>query len=250
MINPFSLLNKTILVTGASSGIGRGIAIGCAQFGAKLVITGRNNDRLEETLSLLEGSGHQNVVADLSIQEDMDDLVARCPEINGVVHCAGIPKICPVKRLKREILYDIINTNEIAPILLTSALLKSNKIQRNSSIVFIASVAGVFTAGCVGDSDYAATKGALSGFSMTAAKELGSQQIRVNTICPGMVDTPILAQANGLMSEDEEKRRIAPYPLKRLGKIEDITYGAIYLLSDASSWVTGINLAIDGGVHL
>lgn len=250
MINPFSLVSKTILVTGASSGIGRGIAVGCAQFGAKLVITGRNNDRLEETLSLLEGSGHQNVVADLSVQEDMDDLVARCPEINGVVHCAGIPKICPVKRLKREILYDIINTNEIAPILLTSALLKSNKIQRNSSIVFIASVAGVFTAGCVGDSDYAATKGALSGFSMTAAKELASQQIRVNTICPGMVDTPILAQANGLMSEDEEKRRIAPYPLKRLGKIEDIAYGTIYLLSDASSWVTGINLAIDGGVHL
>jgi NAD(P)-dependent dehydrogenase (short-subunit alcohol dehydrogenase family) len=249
-MNPFSLEGKTILVTGASSGIGRGIAIGCAQFGAKLVVTGRNNDRLEETLSLLEGEEHQKVVADLSVQEGIDNLVVKCPSLNGIVHCAGIPKICPVKRLKRELLYDIINTNEIAPILLTSALLKNQKIQRNSSIVFIASVAGVFTAGCVGDSDYAATKGALSGFSMTAARELASQQIRVNTICPGMVETPILAQANGLMSEDEEKLRVAPYPLKRLGKTEDIAYGAIYLLSDASSWVTGINLAIDGGVHL
>ena len=250
MFNPFSLEGKTILVTGASSGIGRGIAIACSQMGAKVIISGRNEVRLEETFISLEGDNHQIIVADLSVQEGIDHLASMCPLLNGIVHCAGIPKICPVRRLRRDLLYDIINTNEIAPILLTSSLLKKNKIERSSSIIFIASVAGVFTAGCVGDSDYAATKGALSGFSMTAARELASQQIRVNTICPGMVETPILKQADGFMSEEEKKSRVYPYPLKRIGKTEDIAYGAVYLLSDASSWVTGINLAIDGGVHL
>ena len=248
--NPFSLQGKTVLVTGASSGIGRGISIVCSKMRAEMVITGRNEDRLNETLSQLEGTGHQTIVADLSTQEGIDHLVSECKTINGVVHCAGIPKICPVKRLKRDLLYDIINTNEIAPILLTAGLLKSNKLQRKSSIVFIASTAGVLTAGCVGDSDYSATKGAISGFMMTAANELSPQEIRVNTVCPAIVETPILKQSYSMMSEDEVKKQLSVYPLKRFGQPEDVAYGVVYLLSDASSWVTGINLPIDGGCHL
>lgn len=248
--NPFSLQGKSVLVTGASSGIGRCVSIVCSKMGAKMVITGRNEDRLNETLSQLEGTGHHAIVADLSTQEGIDYLVSKCLPINGIVHCAGIPKICPVKRLKRDLLLDIINTNEIAPILLTAGLLKSSKLQRKSSIVFIASTAGVLTAGCVGDSDYSATKGAISGFMMTAANELSPQEIRVNTVCPAIVETPILKQSYSMMSEDEVKKQLAGYPLKRFGQPEDVAYGVVYLLSDASSWVTGINLPIDGGCHL
>lgn len=250
MYNPFSLQGKTILVTGASSGIGRGVSIVCSKMGAKMIITGRNEERLNETLNQLESKGHQTIVSDISTQEGIDHLVSQCEPINGIVHCAGIPKICPIKRLKRDVLYDIVNTNELAPILLTAALLKSTKLQRKSSVVFIASTAGVFTAGSVGDADYSATKGALSGFAMTAANELGPQEIRVNTVCPAVVETPILKQSYDMMSEEEIKNKIAAYPLRRFGKPEDVAYGVVYLLSDASSWVTGINLAIDGGVHL
>lgn len=250
MHNPFTLQDKTILVTGASSGIGQCVSIVCSKMKARLVITGRNEDRLNETYEKLMGEGHRAVIADLSTQEGVDYLVSNCEQLDGVVHCAGIPKICPVKRLNRGLLYDIVNTNELAPILLTAALLKNSKLQKQSSIVFIASIAGVFRAGSVGDSDYSATKGALSGFAMTAAKELGPQGIRVNTICPAVVETPILANSYNMMTEEEIKKKLSSYPLRRFGRPEDVANGVVYLLSDASSWVTGINLAIDGGCHL
>ena len=250
MHNPFTLQDKTILVTGASSGIGQCVSIVCSKMNARLVITGRNEERLNETYEKLMGEGHRAVIADLSTQEGVDYLVSNCEQLDGVVHCAGIPKICPVKRLNRGLLYDIVNTNELAPILLTAALLKNSKLQKQSSIVFIASIAGVFRAGSVGDSDYSATKGALSGFAMTAAKELGPQEIRVNTICPAVVETPILANSYNMMTEEEIKKKLSSYPLRRFGRPEDVANGVVYLLSDASSWVTGINLAIDGGCHL
>lgn len=245
--NPFSLEGKTILVTGASSGIGRGIAVECSKMGAKLVISGRNNERLNETLSLMEGDGHVVIAADLSKQNEIDQLVATCPEINGVVHSAGIPKICAVKHISRELLEEIVNVNEIAPILLTSALLKKKKLQKKSSIVFIASMSGVYVAN-VGEAPYSTTKGGLSGFTKSAAFELAAQGTRVNTICPGLVPTNILNLSNEVFSEDQLKETMySRYPLKRVGTPEDIANGAIYLLSDASSWVTGINLLIDGG---
>ena len=250
MYNPFSLEGKTILVTGASSGIGRGIAIECSKMGAKVVINGRNEQRLNETLEQLEGEGHIAIRADLSKQEDIDALVAQCPELNGVVHSAGIPKICAVKHINRDLLEEIVNTNEIAPILLTSGLLKKKKIQKGSSIVFIASMSGVFIAN-TGEAPYDATKSALAGFTKSAALELAAQGTRVNTICPGLVPTSILGLSNEMFSEEQLKETMyGRYPLKRVGKPEDIANGAIYLLSDASSWVTGINLLIDGGYCL
>ena len=250
MYNPFSLEGKTILVTGASSGIGRGIAIECSKMGAKVVINGRNEQRLNETLEQLEGEGHIAIRADLSKQEDIDALVAQCPELNGVVNSAGIPKICAVKHISRDLLEEIVNTNEIAPILLTSGLLKKKKIQKGSSIVFIASMSGVFIAN-TGEAPYDATKGALAGFTKSAALELAAQGTRVNTICPGLVPTSILGLSNEMFSEEQLKETMyGRYPLKRVGKPEDIANGAIYLLSDASSWVTGINLLIDGGYCL
>ena len=248
--NPFSLEGKTILVTGSSSGIGRGIAVECSKMGAKMVINGRNVERLNETMSMLEGSGHVAITADLSEQEDIDRLVAQCPAINGVVHSAGIPKICGVKHIDRSLLEEIINVNEIAPILLTSGLLKKKKLQKGSSIIFIASISGVCVAN-VGEAPYSTTKGGLSGFTKGAAYELAAQGTRVNTICPALVPTSILGLSNEMFSEQQLKDTMyGRYPLKRVGTPEDIANGAIYLLSDASSWVTGINLIIDGGYTL
>lgn len=248
--NPFSLEGKTILVTGASSGIGRGIAVECSKMGAKMVLNGRNVERLNGTLSMLEGEGHMAIASDLSEQEGIDNLVAQCPEINGIVHSAGIPKICGVKHIDRKLLEDIVNVNEIAPILLTAALLKKKKLQKRSSVVFIASMSGVFIAN-TGEAPYDATKGALAGFTKSAALELAAQGTRVNTICPGLVPTSILELSNEMFSEEQLKDTMyGRYPLKRVGTPEDIANGAIYLLSDASSWVTGINLLIDGGYCL
>jgi NAD(P)-dependent dehydrogenase (short-subunit alcohol dehydrogenase family) len=247
MYNPFSLEGKTVLVTGASSGIGRGIAVECSKMGAKVVINGRNQERLQKTFDQLEGEGHIQIVADLSKQEDIERLANEAPELNGFVNSAGIPKICPVKRIDRQTLEEIMNVNAFGPILLTSQLLRKKKLQKKSSIVLIASISGVCMAN-TGEGPYAATKAALAGYTKTAAFELAAQGTRVNTICPGLVPTEILTLSNEMFSEDQLKETMyGRYPLKRVGTPEDIANGAIYLLSDASSWVTGINLVIDGG---
>ena len=247
MYNPFSLEGKTVLVTGASSGIGRGIAVECSKMGAKVVINGRNKERLQKTFDQLEGEGHIQIVADLSIQDDIERLANEVPELNGFVNSAGIPKICPVKRIDRQTLEEIMNVNAFGPILLTSQLLRKKKLQKKSSIVLIASISGVCMAN-TGEGPYAATKAALAGYTKTAAFELAAQGTRVNTICPGLVPTEILTLSNEMFSEDQLKETMyGRYPLRRVGTPEDIANGAIYLLSDASSWVTGINLVIDGG---
>lgn len=250
MYTPFSLEGRTILVTGASSGIGRGVALACAKAGAVLVVSGRNEERLNETLSLLEGVGHKKIVADLSQQEGVEHLMAEMPEVDGFVYSAGILKISPVSAVKRILLEETLNVNTFAPILLTSALTKSKKIKKNASIVFISSLSGVFIGG-VGEAVYSASKGALSGYLKTAALELATKQIRVNSVCPALVPTNLSAQYHDVVPEDELKAEIASkYPLKRMGTIDDVANSVIFLLSEASSWITGIDLVLDGGLIL
>lgn len=249
MGNPFSLEDKSILITGASSGIGRGIAIECSKMGAKVIISGRNKLTLNETFELLVGDGHRQTIADLSKQEDIERIVEECDILDGCVNCAGIPKLITVKFIDRINLEEIININSIAPILLTSLLVKKKKFRKASSIIFISSISGVLIS-TIGESTYSASKGALFGFAKGAALELASQQIRVNSINPGLIETNILKLANNVFTEDQVKGKLNMYPLKRIGKPEDVAYGAIYLLSDASTWVTGINLVIDGGFTL
>lgn len=250
MINPFSLEGKTILVTGSSSGIGRGIAIESSKMGAKVVLSGRNVDRLKETLGMMEGDGHQVMVADISNQEEIDRLVADMPELDGCVLCAGIPQVCPVKHFKRNDIEDIFNVNTVAPIMIISGLLKKKKIHKGSSVVLIESISGVFV-GTKGDVSYNASKAALNGFLKGSALELAGQGIRVNAINPGLVPTNILNLTNEMFAESHHTDiMVNSYPLKRYGTPEDIAYGAVYLLSDASKWVTGINLVIDGGYLL
>lgn len=250
MINPFSLEGKTILVTGSSSGIGRGIAIECSKMGAKVILNGRNVDRLKETLEMMEGEGHQVMAADISNQVEIDQLVADVPTLDGCVLCAGIPQVCPVKHFKRNDIEDILNVNTVAPIMITSGLLKKKKIHKGSSVVLIESISGVFV-GTKGDVSYNASKAALNGFLKGSALELAAQGIRINAINPGLVPTNILNLTNEMFAESHHTDiMVNNYPLKRYGTPEDIAYGAIYLLSNASSWVTGTNLVIDGGYLL
>lgn len=250
MINPFSLEGKTILVTGSSSGIGRGIAIECSKMGAKVILNGRNVDRLNETLELMEGEGHVVLPADISKQEEIDRIVVEVPTLDGVVLCAGIPQVCPVKHFKRNDIEDILSVNTVAPIMITSGLLKKKKIRKGSSVVLIESISGVYV-GTKGDVSYNASKAALNGFLKGSALELAAQGIRINAINPGLVPTNILNLTNEMFAESHHTDiMVNSYPLKRYGTPEDIAYGAIYLLSDASSWVTGTNLVIDGGYIL
>ena len=247
MNNPFSLEGKTILVTGASSGIGRATAIACSQMGAVVVVTGRNESRLQDTLDALEGSGHQMIVADIANDDQIDYLVDQIPAINGLVNNAGITETCPTQFIKRDKLNRVMEVNTIAPILLTQRILKKKKLGKGGSIVFTCSISG--TCVCVGGNVlYSASKGAIHGFMKNAALDLAHKGIRVNDVCPGMIDTHILDA--GTISEEQLEIEAQRYPMKRFGKPEEVAYGIIYLLSDASSFVTGSSIVIDGGFTL
>ena len=248
MDNPCNLTGKTILVTGASSGIGRCVAIECSRVGAKVVITGRNTERLQATYNSLVGEGHQMIAADLSSVEDIKALVEACPNLDGISHNAGIIRVILVKFISQDYLNEIMNTNTIGPILLTQMLVRKKKLNAKSSIVFTSSLSGVY---CVhyGEAMYAASKGAVSGFAKGAALDLAPQGIRVNCVNPGIVQTQIFETA-GVITEDDLKEKIKLFPLGRLGRPEDVAYAHIFLLSDASSWITGVNMKIDGGYTL
>lgn len=247
MYNPYSLNGKTILVTGASSGIGKAAAIECSRLGAKVIITARNEDRLKQTLSELEGDGHQMLLCDLSNEVAIDGLVADLPEIQGLINNAGFTKILPVQFINYGDINSILGVNLIAPMLLLQKLLKKKKVKKGASVVFTSSMAGL---GCcsVGNSMYTASKGAISSFIKCVALELAPKNIRVNAVCPAMVDTGILD--SGTVSQEQLEDDMKNYPLGRYGKPTDIAWAMIYLLSDASSWVTGDNFVIDGGLTL
>ncbi|MEZ7885589.1 MAG: SDR family oxidoreductase [Bacteroidales bacterium] len=245
--NPFSLENKTILVTGASSGIGKAIAIECSKMGANVIVTARNEERLKETFSLLRGNNNNIIIADLTDERDLDFIVKNLAELDGLVHCAGMTMSKPFQFYSKDKIDTIMGVNFFSPLLLTQMLLKAKKIKRQSSIVFISSISGVYVAN-VGNSMYSASKGAINGLIKGLALELAPKNIRVNSVNPGMVETNIIS--SGVLSDeqlDEDKKR---YPLKRYGSPIEIAYAVVYLLSDASSWTTGSNIVIDGGFTL
>jgi NAD(P)-dependent dehydrogenase (short-subunit alcohol dehydrogenase family) len=247
MYNPFSLTGRKILVTGASSGIGRAIAIECSKMGAAVVITARNEERLKETLSQMEGENHFIIAADLNNEDERKKLVDASPTLDGLVNCAGITKTLPFPFVDAEILANVMNINFTAPVLISAEMVKRKKMAKNSSIVFISSVSGVLSA-VIGNSVYSASKGAINGIAKNMALDLASKGIRVNCVNPGQVETNILNEGIITLEQlEEDKKR---YPLKRHGRPEEVAYAVIYLLSDASSWVTGSNMVIDGGVTL
>lgn len=242
--NPYSLEGKTILVTGASSGIGKATAIECSKLGARVVITGRDEARLQQTLSSLEGEGHVVIAAGLGEDDGIRFLVERVPVLNGIVHAAGISDTVLFQFLKKERLENIFNINFFAPVVLSQLLLKKKLLQKGGSIVFLSSIDGPVTAH-IGNSMYSATKGALSAMMRNMSIELASKGIRVNAVLPGMTETPLIH--NDDITQEQLNKDMELYPLKRYADPREIAWAIIYLLSDASTFTIGANLVVDGG---
>ena len=243
--NPFSLEGKTILVTGASSGIGKETAISCSKMGASLIITARNQERLQETFDALEGSSNRQILADLTRQEELEALVEQEGVIDGLVLCAGRGRSMPVLFATREKFDEIYNVNFFSPVELLRLLAKKKKLAKDSSVVFIVSIGGNGV-WAPGQAIYGSAKAALKSMVNFFALELAPRKIRVNGVCPGMVETPLIHKE--VITQEQLDKDKEDYLLKRYGQPADVAYGVIYLLSDASSWVTGTSLVIDGGV--
>ena len=245
--NPFSLEGKRILITGASSGIGQETAVQCSKMGASVIISARNEERLMQTFHQLEGTDHQMIPVDLSDFDGVRKLVDSISKIDGLFNNAGVTVAKPISFLNEVELGNILNVNLNAPILLTNLLVKKKKITKGGSIVFTSSIGRYMVA--PGNSMYAASKGGLSAFMKGAALELAAKGIRCNAILPGMVETGMMKGKETISSEQWEANKLL-YPLKRFGSPREIALLAVYLFSDASSFMTGSELVIDGGRSL
>ncbi|MBQ3766287.1 MAG: SDR family oxidoreductase [Bacteroidales bacterium] len=247
--NPYSLSGKTILVTGGAGGIGSETARVCAGLGASIILTDIREEALAMSLQSLpspQGSvPHAMICADLTNAADLERLVDSLPVLDGFVCNAGVMKLVLTQFISEEELTRIQNINLNAPILLTRLLLKKKKFSKKASIVFTSSAAGVYRVS-VGNAIYATTKCGIDAFMRTVALEFGPKGIRCNSVNPGMVETPLIS---GFTDEQKEKEKMN-YPLRRFAQPADIALGIAYLLSDASSFVTGTALKIDGGMTL
>jgi len=243
-MNPFSLKGKKILVTGASSGIGRAIAVECAAMEAMVILTGRNELRLKETLSSMQGQGHMYLPADLTNESAITAMVSGLPVLDGVVLSAGIQNRLPLKMINRQKFTHLMDSNFIAPALLIQQLHKKHLLSAGASLVFISSIASAYAS--LGNIMYMSSKGALNSFMKGIALELANKGIRANAIQPGMIKTNLTSA----LEEETLLRDRANYPLGRYGEPEEVAWAVVYLLSDATKWMTGSLLTIDGGLTL
>ena len=245
----FSLSNKTILITGASSGIGRSCAVQCSKMGASLLLMGRNVDELNRTVSELQpGTKVEMIVADFSKMVDLELVIAEkiltIGKIAGFIHCAGVEKTLPLKKQSSEVFQSIFDINVLAGFELAKIIsLKKYKAEK-ASFVFIASVAGMV--GESGKTIYSASKGAVISGARSMSMELARSDIRVNSISPAMVKTPILEKMFDGIGEEATQNIIKKHPLG-IGEPEDVANACVFLLSDAAKWITGTNLVVDGG---
>ena len=248
MYNPYSLEGKTILVTGASSGIGQATAIECSKLGANVVITARNEERLKKTFDDLDtsmGQQHQMVIADVSTHEGLEALVSALPALDGLYSNAGMAVgNKPIKFIKDDDIQTIMQTNTFSHAMLAKLLFKKKLLNKNASCVFTASIGGTKSYG-PGNTIYGMSKAALESFVKYAAIEFAPRGIRCNNVCPGMIETPLI-NLDALTDEDKaidaEK-----YLLKRYGQPVEVARTTAFLLSDASSFITGTSIIIDGG---
>lgn len=245
--NPFSLTGKIVLVTGAASGIGRSVAVEADKLGATLILVDINEERLQETLTLLSDRQHTYITADLTQPTAVEHICSTITALDGLVNCAGVGITLPFKFCNGAELRRIMDINFFAPVLLTQSIIKSKKINRDASIVYMTSIDGT-VCGHIGNSMYSASKGAIMGSVRSQALELAPRGIRVNCVSPARVNTPLIQRDN--ISQEEVEANIRLYPLKRYANPEEIAYYIIYLLSDASTYTTGSNLIIDGGFTL
>lgn len=242
LVDAFSLCGKTILVTGASSGIGHQIALSCAAAGAQVIVSGRNEERLSAVLLYLRGSGHRAIPADLTDDASIEVLGVSVGKIDGVVHSAGVSHLAPMRMISRAHVESQLNANVIGPMLLTKQLLVRNSLREQGSILFISSISAHI--GVHGVAAYSASKAALEGMTRSLAMEVARKKLRVNCLAPGLVETPMFEAAQRTTGGLDET--LAKYPLG-IGKPEDVANAAIFFLSQASRWITGTTLVLDGG---
>lgn len=249
IFNPFDITGKRILITGASSGIGKETAITASKLGAELILVGRNEERLNATLSELEGKNHQAIAIDFIDDNAINNLVKSLNQsIDGIVHSAGILTTLPFKFSNEKALREIFKVNFESPYLLTQQLIKGKLLNNGASVVFVSSLSGVGPI-APGISMYAATKGALSATTRVLALELAKNKIRVNCVAPGMVKTNMNSNNATLTEEDLKRDEMRNYPLG-YGEPSDVANGIVYFLSDASKWITGNTFVMDGGASL
>jgi NAD(P)-dependent dehydrogenase (short-subunit alcohol dehydrogenase family) len=214
--------------------------------GAILIITGRNEERLNETfIELKNAEKHLMIIADLSSPNELKKLISLVPKLDGIVHCAAILKKTPFKFLNEKLWHETIENNLLNPAILSQSLYRSNKINLNASIIFISSIASKVAS--YGNISYMASKGAINSLARGMALELAPKKIRVNTIEPGLIKTNLI---DTIFSDEDLANYLIKFPLGRFGKPEDVAYAVIYLLSDATLWITGSTITIDGGVTL
>ncbi len=240
------LKGKTILITGASSGIGRASAQLCDSLGATVIITGRNADELNKTKALLKNKSDL-FIADLSNEDEINQLISKLPSIDGFVHCAGIINPLPIKFLKGKHIDELFKINFSSAVLMSSGLLTAKKLNDGASVVFISSVSSEHP--YTGGSLYTSSKAALESFSKGLALEVASKKIRVNVLSPALVRTKILEQAEQIYSKEEIAEIESRYALG-IGEPIDIANSIAFLLSSASKWMTGSIIKIDGGLLL
>jgi len=244
MANPFSLEGKTLIVTGASSGIGKATAILCAEMGAKVVALGRNEQRLAETMAQLQGEGHIMSAFDLNDEKAMDAAIAALTLVDGVACCAGVANMNPFQFVAKEEMDRVFSANFFSPVMLVNKLLKAKKLQKGSSVVFVSSVDGPKVVHA-GNSVYSASKSALVGMARNMAVDLVGKKIRVNSVLPGTTDTKMIRTTN--VMEEMLQETAKALPMKRFAMPQEIANAIVFLLSEASSYITGTELVVDGG---
>lgn len=251
MYNPMDLTGKLILCTGASSGIGRGSAVLLSRLGARVILTGRRMEALLETQALMENQEyHVAAPFDLNDTESIPrwirDVVGQSGgSLDGLVHSAGVFGRFPLRALNDRALFEVLRLNLGAAVaLLKGASARGVVSEGGASFVLVSSVAGL--AGEASLVAYSASKGALISAARSAALELAPKRIRVNCVAPGMVETPMLRTQRETLPPENFEQLVRSYPLG-LGTVEDVAHSIAYLLSDASRWVTGTTLVVDGG---
>jgi NAD(P)-dependent dehydrogenase (short-subunit alcohol dehydrogenase family) len=248
-MNQFSLEHKIILITGASSGIGRSCSVECSKSGAGLILIARNEDELQKTVSMLaQDTKVETIIADIATCENLEELIAEkvsvLGKISGFIHCAGVEKTLPLKKHTPQLYHDIFAVNVIAGFEIAKVLSLKKYKAETSSFVFISSVAGMV--GEIGKAAYSSSKGAVISGARSMAMELSRSNVRVNSISPAMVNTPILEKMFENIGEEATGEILKKHPLG-IGNPEDVANACIFLLSDAARWITGSNLVVDGG---